>query len=378
GTGEQRPEGSGAVVRRIGRRRAVRERRRCLLARPGDQGRDHRSDRNRAAARRLDSPVGPEVAERGVVGVLARARLRERANYSHGAVRHRARAAVAGVAAVRQGSAGAPPRSLGGLGSVSPALARSAALRADVVMLPFVCGAALVVATLWPSRFIGWLDGAPLDQRLEAIVVAILLPSLWYLDPAFLRTRAARLLTVALLAWKIGAWALVMQNGWCALLASKYAPPGDAYRIEQSWDARTLWTAAPPSCTAIVARPYATLEDFPAWTINVPYRSDYDLDQHADSLPLENPRPPDASYAMFVHGWISADRAGTLTLDVGRDTAIQGTVDGEPLAGARGAAAQVQLAAGSHAVDLRLDLHGTGWRFVPLWNGADLFRAVRT
>lgn len=245
-------------------------------------------------------------------------------------------------------------------------------------MLPFVCGAALVVATLWPSRFIGWLDGAPLDQRLEAIVVAILLPSLWYLDPAFLRTRAARLLTVALLAWKIGAWALVTQNGWCALLASKYAPPGDAYRIEQSWDARTLWTAAPPSCTAIVARPYATLEDFPAWTINVPYRSDYDLDQHADSLPLENRRPPDASYAMFVHGWISADRAGTLTLDVGRDTAIQGTVDGEPLAGARGAAAQVQLAAGSHAVDLRLDLHGTGWRFVPLWNGADLFRAVRT
>ena len=41
----------------------------------------------------------------------------------------------------------------------------------------------LLVGLFWPSRLIGPLDGAPLDQRLEVVVLGMLVPALWYLCP---------------------------------------------------------------------------------------------------------------------------------------------------------------------------------------------------
>src|SRR6267142_87581 len=38
------------------------------------------------------------------------------------------------------------------------------------------------VALLWPARIIGVLDGVPLDGRLEAIVIGLAVPALWWLD----------------------------------------------------------------------------------------------------------------------------------------------------------------------------------------------------
>jgi hypothetical protein len=245
-------------------------------------------------------------------------------------------------------------------------------------MTTVLWGGALLVGLLWPSRLIGWLDGAPLDQSIEVMTAAALLPALWYLDPGYLRSRAARATIAALAIWKIATWALLGQTGWCALFAQKYEPPNGWYRLDRSWDARTLWTATPPACSAIVARPYEVQDDFPAWTINVPFGSNYDLDAKMSSQSTENPRPPAASYLMVVSGWMSPRASGALTLDLGSDTTVSGTVDDRPIPVTRAAAVSVPMSTGTHAVDLRLDLVGSRWRFVPTWNGSSLFRAVPT
>src|SRR4029077_21143027 len=57
------------------------------------------------------------------------------------------------------------------------------------------------------------------------------------------------------------------------------------------------------------------------------------------------------------------------------DVALSGAIDGRTIAASNGATAVAQLAHGSHGVSLRLDLKGRNWRFVPLWNGADVFSA---
>jgi len=38
----------------------------------------------------------------------------------------------------------------------------------------------------------------------------------------------------------------------------------------------------------------------------------------------------------------------------------------------------VPLSRGGHAVNLRLELQGPGWRLLPAWNGTNLFTAVPT
>src|ERR1043166_3517554 len=159
-------------------------------------------------------------------------------------------------------------------------------------------GGALLVALFWPSRLISVVDGAPLDQRLEVVVLAVLIPALWYTCSSFLGTRLARAVIGSLALWKIATWFFVAQTGWCGLFASKYAPPIESYRIERSWDARTFWSASPPPCTAVVARPYLSQLAYPAWILNVPFGADFDFGARMYSLPTENPRPPAGIHAL--------------------------------------------------------------------------------
>src|SRR5256885_14785798 len=121
---------------------------------------------------------------------------------------------------------------------------------------PAFWGSTLLVALFWPSRFVGPADGAPLDQRVEVVLLAGFVPALWYLCPAFLRTRFARATLGTLAVWKIATLVLVAQTGWGGLVASKYGPPLDSYRVERSWDARTFLSGAPPPGHAVGARPY--------------------------------------------------------------------------------------------------------------------------
>jgi len=245
-------------------------------------------------------------------------------------------------------------------------------------MPTFLWGCAALAALLWPSRLIGWLDGAPLDQRIEVVVVALLLPALWYLDAGYLRTRIARMTIVTLASWKLVTALLLTQTGWCALFAQKYPQLSESYRLDRSWDARSLWSAAPPACSAIVARPYTVQENFPAWTMNIPSGASFDLDKSDNGPETESARPPDGRFVAPISGWIAPRTDGLLTLDVGRDVTASGTIDDRPIAGARGGTISVLVPAGSHAVNLQLDLVGSEWRFVPRWNGSNLFGAVLT
>ena len=133
------------------------------------------------------------------------------------------------------------------------------------------------VAVLWPSRFIGPLDGAPLDGRLEAIAIGLVLPSLWWLSRDRFTMRWSHVAIVALLVWKAGTGVVAQQQGLC-LVSSTGAPlSGTAMtmRIDEprgflrSWDVRAdLWSDE-PRCTAIVTRPLHDSAAFPAWFVNI-------------------------------------------------------------------------------------------------------------
>jgi hypothetical protein len=241
-----------------------------------------------------------------------------------------------------------------------------------------VTALALVAAFAWPGRIIGPLDGAPFDVPAKAVVFAVVLPLLWRFHPAFLRTGMARALIVALLAWKLLAWTLLPQAGWCGTFLTKYPAEIGGYRLAPSWDVRTLWNA-PPTCSAIVARGYERLTQFPAWIMNVPFGQDRPIATgELDYQPFENPRPPEAEFAMYVQGTMDTPRPGTFSVGTGSDVQLSGDIDGRPLMAVGGDTAAADLGSGTHIVNLRLDLTGRNWRFVPLWDGGDLFSAVAT
>ncbi len=96
------------------------------------------------------------------------------------------------------------------------------------------------------------------------------------------------------------------------------------------------------------------------------------------SLPVENSRPPNGEYALQVRGAMSVAAPGTLRLLTGSDGTLSGDIDARPIAAANGQDAVLDLGAGSHEVNLLLNLPGRNWRFVPLWNGVDLFAVAAT
>ena len=115
-------------------------------------------------------------------------------------------------------------------------------------MASLLWGLALVAAVLWPGRIIGPLDGAPLDAPLEAILIGLVLPILWTLDPRFLRGGLAKALVVLLLTWKIATAVFLTQGGWCGEFLTPQPPPG-SYRLDRSWDLRTFLEASPAACS---------------------------------------------------------------------------------------------------------------------------------
>ena len=136
---------------------------------------------------------------------------------------------------------------------------------------------AAAIAVLWPSRFIGPLEGVPLDTPSDAIVLGLLLPSLWWLSRQRCRLAAVKLAIVALLLWKAGTGLVAQQQGLCMTAVAPHPLAGTAMtmRIDEplgflrSWDLRAdLWIEQ-PSCTAIVTRPLEDAADVPAWFVNI-------------------------------------------------------------------------------------------------------------
>jgi len=220
-------------------------------------------------------------------------------------------------------------------------------------------GALAAAALLWPGRLHGLLDGAPLDRVAEAVAVGAVFPLLWLLHPAFLRTWLARALVVALLAWQIAASALLVQDGWCVRFVPARPFAKDAAGAPHAWDVRADWRAADPACSAIVTRPYRELHEFPAWFFNLPPAS--------ESWPGPLDRPPGATVAMTVSGFLRSPAPGRLRLDQDPDAPTQIFVDG------RASNADATIAAGLHTIAVQTRLTGDRWQFVPAWNDRDLW-----
>ena len=222
-------------------------------------------------------------------------------------------------------------------------------------------GLLAVVALLWPARTIGLLDGLPLEHTIaNAVLLGVVLPTLLWFHPRFLRTPLARVAVVALLAWKAFGAATITPDGWCVRFEPQRPLVKDAASIvPHSWDVRADWLSDEPACSAIVRRPYKGLGEFPVWFFNLP--------PPTESWPDELDRPPAARTGMIVAGFIDSAHVGTLQLEFTRDMQAAAFVDGVKMD------RTVTLTPGVHHVRVEAMLTGDRWRFEPRWNGADLW-----
>src|SRR5262245_39131708 len=100
------------------------------------------------------------------------------------------------------------------------------------------------IALWWPGRLSGLLDGAPLDSVVEVLPLGLTFPLLCWFHPAFLRDRRVQALIVALIAWKAGTTALLVQDGWCVRMLPSRPYVRDGTGAPHSWDVRADWRSA--------------------------------------------------------------------------------------------------------------------------------------
>jgi len=126
-------------------------------------------------------------------------------------------------------------------------------------------GLLAVVALLWPARTAGLLDGLPLESTTaNAVLVGLVLPSLVWFHPRFLRARLVRGVIFALLVWKAIGAAAITPDGWCVRFEPQRPLVKDAVSIvPHSWDVRADWLSNEPACSAVVRRAYKGLGEFP-------------------------------------------------------------------------------------------------------------------
>jgi hypothetical protein len=223
-------------------------------------------------------------------------------------------------------------------------------------------GLLAAAALLWPDHVTSWFDGAPLDRPAEAIVVAVLFPALWALDPSFLKTRFAHISIAVLLAWRVFSSVALVQEGFCVRFQ-----PARPYTVSQTgaphaWDVRADWRSPDPACSAIMTRPYTELSEFPAWFFNLPPVG-------ADTPLVAEDRPPAAVTAMTVNGFVRPTHAGLLHVESANQP-VMIRIDGGPESDAP------RLNPGPHGVTMTTTLSGDRWRFEPLWNGGPPWSAL--
>ena len=227
---------------------------------------------------------------------------------------------------------------------------------------------ALAAAVLLPGRALSTLDGVPLNGRAEAVLIGLVLPALWLIDPGFPARTPARAAISVLLALKLLSFAMLPQHGLCGRFstAAPFKGVSDTIPIEEpagtlrSWDVRADWMAESPRCTAILDRAYHVQSEFPIWFVN-----------------LLNTIRPNAEVSLDVSGTVSVDRAGSFVLETGEDMVVDGRIGPASVSSTHGAHIVVPLLAGAHPIELRVASRGERWRFVPLWDGRDAWSATR-
>jgi hypothetical protein len=206
-----------------------------------------------------------------------------------------------------------------------------------------------------------WFDGAPLDRPAEAIIVAVVFPLLWALDPAFLKTRRARAAVLLLLGWRAFSSYALVQEGFCVRFQPSRPYTVSAIGAPHSWDVRADWRSPDPACSAIMTRPYTALPEFPAWFFNLPPVADAPL--------VAEDRPPAATTAMTVSGFVRTEQSGLIHIET-EGNAVMIRVDGGPESDTP------RITAGTHSVTMTTMLTGDRWRFVPTWSGGALWSSL--
>jgi hypothetical protein len=221
------------------------------------------------------------------------------------------------------------------------------------------------IAVLWPARLAGPLDGAPLDQPSEAVVIGVLLVWLVLTDSAVLNRAITKGLIAALLIWKVAIGSVLAQDGWCLRFTSPVPLYFDNVTVPHSWDIRADWRSQVPRCSAVMTESYEVLERFPAWFYNLPPP---DLGMAASA----NDRPPNVKPSFTLDGYLQAGNSGVLQVLAGEDVTIRVRIDDRDVAGGlvtRG----ITLDAGLHRVAIHGDLVRSHWSLSPLWNGRDVW-----
>jgi hypothetical protein len=224
-------------------------------------------------------------------------------------------------------------------------------------------GCAAIAALLWPGHLAGALDGAPLDRVPEAILLGLVTPFLWWLQPGYLRYRIVQILIAALVVAKAGSL-FFAPDGWCVQFDTPKPLVTDSRGRIHSWDVRGDWRSETPRCSAIITRPYREFKEFPVWFFNMP---------PADgNLPGPEDRPPYAVLDMTVAGYLQAGDAGELIIETGETMATSLVIDGREVEPAGPSRHQVTLDGGRHFIQIKSHLTGNRWTFVPLWNGSPI------
>ena len=234
-------------------------------------------------------------------------------------------------------------------------------------------GLAAIAVLLWPDHLTGDLDGAPLDQLHEAILLGLFVPFLWWLHPGYLRHRLTRALIVMLVVAKIGSSFLV-RDGWCVQFDAPKPLVTDSVGRIHSWDVRADWWSPTPRCSAIMTRPYREYKEFPVWFFNMP-PTDH-------NLPGPEDRPPYATLDMTASGYFDLPAPGELIVETGETMQTALIVDGSEVAADGPSRHKTLLDAGRHFVQVRARMSGNRWTFVPLlvqpiWNGFALPTVTR-
>ena len=227
-------------------------------------------------------------------------------------------------------------------------------------------GSAAIAVLLWPGNLAGPLDGAPLDRVSEAILLGLVPPFLWWLRPEYLRSRIARVLIVTLVLAKAGSM-LLARDGWCVQFDTPKPLVTDSQGRIHAWDVRADWLSETPKCSAIMTRPYREFKEFPVWFFNMPPTD--------GNLPGPGDRPPSATLEMTASGYFDRALPWELIVETGETMKTTLVVDGSEIAPVGPSRHQVTLGSGRHFVQVKSQLTGNRWTFVPLssaqpiWNG---------
>ncbi len=224
------------------------------------------------------------------------------------------------------------------------------------------------IALLWPARLAGPLDGAPLDQPSEAVLIGGALVVLAWSFPLIFRKHLVRSAIVALLAWKALTAATVTQDGWCLTFTSPVPLYRDTGQVPHSWDVRADWRSAPPRCSAVMTSGFDVLERFPVWFYNLPPANDRQPAQPSD-------RPPNVVLRLDLDGYLQNESAGLFQVLIGADVEASVSIDGV-MQSTEATTSGVTVPPGRHHVQIQARLMNSQWSLEPRWDGRNLWSAT--